>query len=293
MDKVLIIVVNWNGADILKKCLNSLDKTDYQNYQIVVVDNNSNLRNVNYLKKNKKVIPLFLDKNYGYCYAINRGIEYGLKNGFKIFINLNNDAIIPRKNWLKEILKNLNPKNVGAVGVKIVGYDKRIQAAWYGKRMINQIDRGQYEEVKEASAVSGVLIAYKKETIEKVGFFDERHFFGEDDLDFCFRVRKGGLKVIYDGKIKVIHFGGYSSNLSGGKSGELFKSMQKGHLLFTFTHKGLGAKIGLLAKLYFEIFITKKDRWDKFSLKNLRFHKDFIERSHITTLAVFETVFDI
>ena len=100
--KVSVIIVNYNGKKWLKPCLDSLSKQIYKNFEIIVVDNNSNDGSVAYLNKNHpKVITFQSKKNVGFSEGNNNG--YKLAKGQYIIL-LNNDTIV-EDNFIKNLLE--------------------------------------------------------------------------------------------------------------------------------------------------------------------------------------------
>jgi len=267
MKKVSIIIPTYNGLKVLKKCLESLKKTDYKNLKIILVDNGSSDGTISFIKKNYPSIEIIaLNKNYGFAYAVNKGIKKAIKDGSDYILSLNNDVIIPNKNWIRQFL-------------------------FYGLKSEGELDKGQYDFIREVPAINGVAMFIKKEVIKKVGFFDERFFYGRDDLDYGFRARKAGFKVIYNGKIKLIHYGGYSFKISKGKESlNLFKEKEKGLLLFSFKHLNLKSKILAVLRVFIDVFISKENN-KKISIKNIRFNKDFLKRLYYAFLSFKETIF--
>ncbi len=293
MKKVSIIIPTYNGLKVLKKCLESLKKTDYKNLKIILVDNGSSDGTISFIKKNYPSIEIIaLNKNYGFAYAVNKGIKKAIKDGSDYILSLNNDVIIPNKNWIRELIKTAEKDNkIGIIGIKITSKNKRLQFLFYGLKSEGELDKGQYDFIREVPAINGVAMFIKKEVIKKVGFFDERFFYGRDDLDYGFRARKAGFKVIYNGKIKLIHYGGYSFKISKGKESlNLFKEKEKGLLLFSFKHLNLKSKILAVLRVFIDVFISKENN-KKISIKNIRFNKDFLKRLYYAFLSFKETIF--
>ena len=122
MKKISIIVLNWNGKDITRQCLNSIKKnTLYPDYEIIVVDNGSKDGSIEMLKelKNKKLINKLIMNNE------NKGFAKANNQGFKVadgsyFLMLNNDIIVT-KNWLKELVKLIESnERIAAVSSTLV-----------------------------------------------------------------------------------------------------------------------------------------------------------------------------
>ena len=98
---VSIIIVNYNGLELLKKCLMSLSKIQFTNYEVILVDNNSSDNSVNYVTKNfPQIILIKLDENKGFAEPNNIASKIA-KGEYLLF--LNNDTIVT-ENFLTELL---------------------------------------------------------------------------------------------------------------------------------------------------------------------------------------------
>ena len=108
---VSLIVINYNGksklGSLLDKCLSSLLNTDYANFEILFVDNNSTDDSVEYVMKkfnDPRIRIIRLEKNYGYAGAVNRALKHAKGEFIAV---LNNDVIV-NKDWLKHIITFLS-----------------------------------------------------------------------------------------------------------------------------------------------------------------------------------------
>ncbi len=213
--KVSIIILNWNEKEYLRKCLDSVLKTDYPNFEVIVVDNASVDGSKEMVKKEySKVILIENKKNLGFCVGNNIGIK---KARGDIIILLNNDTIVD-KNWLKEIVKKANNTEVGIIGCKLYfPNSKTIQTVGFREAILDywesigagQTDNGQFKEVEEVDWVSGAALAIKREVIERIGLLDPEFYAFGEDRDLCYRARKAGYKVVTSNAI-VYHYGSLS-----------------------------------------------------------------------------------
>jgi hypothetical protein len=220
--KVCIIILNWNGKELLKDCLSSLFKlTKYGNYKVIVVDNGSTDNSTEFIKQNfPNVDVLALDKNYGFPTGNNRGIRYALERyNPNYLILLNNDTKIIQKDWLTKMVEVAeSDKKIGVVGCKLLYPNDEIQHAGvifknyaFRNRGQGEKDKGEYDIIEDTFFASGSCFLIKKTLIQEIGFLDEIYspFLGEE-MDYFFRARKAGFKVMYCGKSKIIHKGGIS-----------------------------------------------------------------------------------
>jgi hypothetical protein len=231
--KVSIIILNWNGLEDTINCIESLKKIEYPNYDLIVVDNNSNIDPTEEIKARfPDVIVIRNDKNLGVATGNNVGIRYALKKDTKYILLLNNDIMV-KKNFLKELVKvaDLN-KTIGTVGPKILSPNSDIQRActrrlptfldfifvysFIGERLLkeNRFWRKHFyydynfDSPKEVEVLSGSCMLIKKETIEDIGLFDENTFLYFEEFIMGVKFKKKGWKSMVNPKSEIVHLGG-------------------------------------------------------------------------------------
>jgi GT2 family glycosyltransferase len=209
---VAIVIFNWNGGQKIIDCLTSVKKTTYQNYKIILVDNHSTNDSIQELHKiQPKMSVIRLDDNYGYTIGTNVGWRYGLNTLHAEYIcAMDSDIVTVDQNWLTTVIGELEQKKErGIACAKLVFPDNRVQMLYYERNRphYQEQDIGQYDFVREVKGVGGACIVIKRSVIEKIGYYDENFFYGPNDLDYCFRARKAGFKVVYVGTAKAVHIG--------------------------------------------------------------------------------------
>ncbi len=222
--KVSIIVSNWNGATItyngspiLKRCLDSLRRTAYKNHNMLLTDDASTDNSVEFVRKNYPHIRVLANKtNVGYARNNNRAINYALRHYAPEYILLlNNDIIITDTGWLSKMVKaaESDPK-VAVEGCKLLYPDGRIQHGGIIFKNSLPITRGRldpgkkYGRIESADAVIGAVFLMRVSAMEKIGLLDNNFYRGPDDVDFSIRARKHGYRVLYNGKVSLIHLEG-------------------------------------------------------------------------------------
>jgi len=222
---VSIIILNLNGYKDTKKCLTSINKTSYKNYEVILIDNGSDVNEISKLvtKKNKNLRAFRFSKNKGFTGGNNWAISKA--RGKYIFL-LNNDTVVT-PNWLGPLVDLLesDPK-IAVIQPKLRGLIKKTHFDYAGAaggfidkygypftrgRIFNTIEKdfGQYDGKYPIFWASGAACMIRKSVIKKVGgLFSENLFNYMEEIDFCWRIWRGGYKVYFTSESIVYHKGG-------------------------------------------------------------------------------------
>lgn len=225
MTKLSTVVPNWNGADRLPACLDSL-LAQSRPPQIVVVDNGSSDNSVSLIEKKYPEAQLIKNtRNRGFAGGVNDGIKYAMEQGAEYIALLNNDAVADKK-WL-ERLESFLDKNPGAGIATSKIYDDKgerldstgdLYTIWglpY-PRGRGEVDKGQYDKDTWVFAASGGASIYRVKMLRQIGLFDEDFFAYYEDVDISFRAQLAGWKVGYEPRALVYHqIGATSSGIKG------------------------------------------------------------------------------
>lgn len=214
---VWIVLLNYKGCQDTIECIESLEQITYRNYKIIIVDNNSKDGSEEILRnKFPQHIVIQSGENLGFSGGNNVGIKYALENGADYILLLNNDTLV-EPDFLNPLVEEAEKdKAIGIVAGKInYYYDKNIiwSAGGYISEIkgcgyhygINEVDVGQYDKKREVTCLTGCLQLIKKEVIKEVGLYDEDYFLYFEDVDYCYRVKKHGFKLVYVPQSKIYH----------------------------------------------------------------------------------------
>lgn len=213
--KVFIIILNYNGKDVLKDTLESVYKLNYPNYQVVVVDNDSTDESFedarftygkfNFIKNSH---------NIGFAAGNNVAIKWSLEKMADYIFLLNNDAIIEKNCLLTLIGEAEKNSKVGILSPIIYKEDNK--QVWFSGGKINWIKmRAEHTiSIKETQYITGCAMLIRKEVFKKIGLLDEKFFLYYEDVDFSFRARQNGFKLKIVPQAKVFHFEKSSKNLN-------------------------------------------------------------------------------
>lgn len=213
--QVAIVIVNWNGRELLQRCLSSIEKnTQYPNYRIIVVDNGSTDGSVQLIEEKFPNVHVIRNReNLGFSRANNQGMKHALKTGASYIFLLNNDTEVVQEDWLGTLVDALGrDEKIGILGCKVFYPDGRLQlsAGWMGPLEWKFITKAPEESI-EVEVVNYCAALIKKEVIERIGLLDEGFspFFWEE-YDYCARARKAGFKIAYHPAAAITHYGGTS-----------------------------------------------------------------------------------
>ena len=253
---VSIIIPNRDNASLLRNCLSSImEKTTYDNYEIIIVENNSaDNATLSFYKELTRYDNVHIvnweGKDFNFSEICNMG--YRCAKG-KQLIFLNNDIEIITPNWIEEMLMYCQRDDVGVVGAKLYFSNRSIQHAGvvlgiegtaghilYGAPFGSTGYMGGLQIVQNMSAVTGACMMVKRKVFEDVGLFPPEFNNSYNDVDLCIRIRKAGYLIVWTPYAEAYHFEsksrGYNTThekkrkLAGEKA--LFKAKWKKELAF-------------------------------------------------------------
>jgi GT2 family glycosyltransferase len=224
MQKPCVVIPNWNGADDLKACLDSV-VAQTMHAHIIVVDNASVDESLQIIKSYKNVELIEHTENKGFAGGVNPGFKRAIELGATYVAALNNDAIVD-KNWLKELVSSLEAHSeLGIATSKILSGDgKHLDSTgdYYTvwglpyPRGRGESNLNKYDEQTEIFAASGGASLFRVTMLEEIGLFDEDFFAYYEDVDLSFRAQLAGWKVRFVPSAVVYHqIGATSGKIKG------------------------------------------------------------------------------
>jgi GT2 family glycosyltransferase/glycosyltransferase involved in cell wall biosynthesis len=222
--RVAIIIPTKNSLELLRPCIGSIGKTTYQNYEVVIVDNESDdPSTLDYLQSiPHRVLRIPSPDGFSFAAINNRAVEQ-VKADYVLFLNNDTEVISPE--WLSAMVGYLGMSGVGVVGARLVLPDGRIQHAgvvhgYYNRmpgpafKLIPATDNGYLGYAKVArnySAVTAACMLTSKSLFERLGGFDEQNFaVAYNDVDYCYRLLAAGKRVVYCPEAELVHHEGAS-----------------------------------------------------------------------------------
>ena len=290
MTSTAVVILNYNGSELLKKFLPSVIAYS-QEARIVVADNGSTDNSLTMLAREFPGVELIdTGRNLGFC----GGYNYALKNITEEYSVLLNSDVEVTEGWLSPLIKTLDQHpGSAAIQPKILSYHQKncFEYAGAGGGFIDRLgypfcrgrifysieeDHGQYNDTSEVFWASGACLMVRTKLFYEMDGLDEDFFAHMEEIDLCWRFQRAGHTVLYNGSSTVYHVGGGTLSVSNPfktylnfKNGLslLYKNLPPNHLVVKFTIRIL---LDIVASLKFTLTGSFKD-----GLAVLRAHRDF------------------
>lgn len=216
---ISIIIPNKDQVESLDKCLRSIEKSSYKNYEIIIVENNSTEdETFAYYKKieSDKIRIVYWSDEFNYSAINNFGVKHARGD---YLLLLNNDVEVIATDWLEELTANCQRKDVGIVGARLYYPDDTIQhagivigiggvagALFVGmpRMFTGYLHKAAIQQ--DLSAVTAACMMVKRSVYEELGGLEEELKVAFNDVDFCLRAREKGYLVVYDPNVELYHF---------------------------------------------------------------------------------------
>ena len=217
---VSIIIVNWNGLHHLKKCLPSLYKSRFKNFEVILVDNGSVDKSLSYISKYYPKVRVILNsENVGFAPANNQGLA---KAQGEYILLLNNDTVLTT-DFLRPLVNALDSDpSLGAVQSKILSMDNPKLLDSVGSFFTStgilyhygyhQVDRKKYAKSIYTYSAKGACMMIRRKVIDIVGLFDDRFFAYFEESDLSHRIWLAGYMIKYIPESVIYHKIGGTSN---------------------------------------------------------------------------------
>ena len=210
---VSIIIVNLNGCEYLKVCLQSLSSLTFRDYEIVLVDNNSTDNSIKFVKENYSRIRIIENKeNLGFAEANNIGAKQA-KGEYLLF--LNNDTRVTPDFLDKLVLRMEEDATIGMCQGKLLLMDEPgrldvlggyLTSTGFLKHVgLDEVDRGQYNQEREIFSPRGACMMIRRNLFEKLSGFDKDFFAYFEETDLAWRVWLAGYRIVYVPRSVIYH----------------------------------------------------------------------------------------
>lgn len=224
MKKVSVVILNWNGLELMQRFLPSVvEHTPTDVAEVVVADNGSDDGSLEWLKTTYPEVKIVaLDRNYGFAGGYNRALE---QVDSPYYLLLNSDVEV-KEDYVTPLLRVLEAdKDTAVVMPKIRaqrepemfeyagaagGLVDRLYYPYCRGRVLDNVERdnGQYDTPCEVFWASGAAFLVRADLYRRFGGFDADFFAHCEEIDLCWRLQRAGYKVMYEPAARVFHLGG-------------------------------------------------------------------------------------
>lgn len=207
-----VVIPNWNGKELLKVSLPSIQKQSLKNFEVIIVDNGSTDGSVEYIKKNFpdfKVIQL--EKNIGFSPAVNIGIKVA-KGDYVILIN--NDTKVEREALFYLVKAAKDHPGVGMVAAKMIQFynPKLLDSAGDYIEVVGHADNiGRDQPIESFNNPGFIFLVtgggglFKRQMLDKIGLLNDDYFAYFEDVDLSLRAQLAGYKAWFEPKAVIYH----------------------------------------------------------------------------------------
>lgn len=270
--KLSIIIVSYNGKEYLKKCLDSIFKSNLSDFEVIVVDNASSDETSEMLKKlNYNFNFIQNKKNIGFSKANNIGVN---NSSGEYLLFLNPDTEVSRET-LDTLIKFMDSQeDAGCATCKVLlpngkmddschrghptpwnafCFFSGLEQLFPKSRIFSGYHMG-WENLNKTHAIhacAGSFMLVRRKAGEEIGWWDEDYFFYGEDLDFCMELEKKGWKIYFIPDVSIVHYKGISSGIKKVSKG--ITTADRETRVFATKHRFLAMKI-LYNKQYRDIY---------------------------------------
>jgi len=216
--KVYVLLLNWNGKELMEDSITSYLNNDYPNFKVVMIDNGSTDNSVEYVRQNfPGVIILQNEKNLGYSGGFNVGLDYAFNQNNASYVLISNNDVKADQKVISELVKvaEIDETNGFTTG-KVYYYDhpgilqtvgkKSDTVRWNGGDIgVREKDRGQYDEISEREFADDIYTLVRRKLYLETGGYDTTFFLQCEEYDWQARAKKLGYKIIYTPDAKIWH----------------------------------------------------------------------------------------
>lgn len=272
-NRLAIITVVYNNYEILNDFFESLEKQADKNFHLFITDNSENRQKIS---NNRIPFTIINSKNLGYSHGVNLGLKKAQRGNFEKFCVINTDTYF-EKDFTDKVSHSLDKNQNSIIGGKIyyaAGYEYHKDrygkkdlghVLWYAGGQIDwdnvftkhigvdEVDTGKYDALQKTDFITGCLMTFDKNVLNKVGYWNEKYFLYYEDADWCERAKRKGIQLLYDPSIMIWH---KNSQSTGGSGSPLHQKYQnKNRLRFGLKYGPLKTKLHLL-KNYFLVGLS-------------------------------------
>ncbi len=212
---ISIITINFNNVSVTLDLLLSIRECNYNNLEVIVVDNGSDLNPIEMIQRNfPEVLAIRSNENLGFSGGNNLGLNHATG---ELFFFVNNDTLF-EENVISELIKPFyENENIAIISPKVIYYQTPNIIQYAGATMINSltgrnriIGQGENDNAELFKSdytyfAHGAAMIIRKSLIKDIGVFPEVFFLYYEELDYSIRIRNAGYKIYFNSKAVIYH----------------------------------------------------------------------------------------
>ncbi|HQU58124.1 MAG TPA: glycosyltransferase family 2 protein [Saprospiraceae bacterium] len=216
--KVIVLILSFNGKSLLDDSVSSYLDNDYENFEVVVIDNGSIDGTEDYVKQKWPEVTVYrTEKNLGYSGGFNFGLDYAFNQLHADYVLITNNDVKADKKVVSALVSVAEAdKKIGFVTGKAYYYDNpdTLQTVgkyedpirWNGEHIGGGlVDEGQFEQISERIFVDDIFMLASRDVYTTVGDYDTTFFFQAEEFDWQARAKNAGFKIYYTPNAKIWH----------------------------------------------------------------------------------------
>ncbi|MCS6851286.1 MAG: glycosyltransferase family 2 protein [Gemmataceae bacterium] len=217
---ISIIIPNHNHADVLYRCLHSIERSSYRHYEIIIIENHSSEPEVFELYAQLRTDPryriLIWKPPFNYSAVNNWAAAHAAG---EVLLFLNNDVEVINHDWLERMLEHAQQPEVGAVGAKLYFPNDTVQhggillgfagSAGHWHLGFPRNSYGYFSRLvttQNVAGCTGACLMMRKSVFEEAGRFDERFMITYNDIDLCMKIRQRGYRIVWTPHAELYHY---------------------------------------------------------------------------------------
>tara|TARA_B110000238_G_scaffold201159_1_gene255374 strand:+ start:11260 stop:12213 length:954 start_codon:yes stop_codon:yes gene_type:complete len=269
--KVTIITLNYNQNQYTIDCVNSVLKSDYSNFEIILVDNGSTLENFKDLEirlpKDSRLIVTRYEENTGYVGGVNKGLSLASKTNTDYLLVMNNDTLIDYEAINALVRASIEYNDKVIVSGKVYHYDEPNKLQDIGRDFVseknltfkrlglNELDSGQFNKVEQRDMLDDVFWLFSSKLYSEIGEYSSYFWFNGEQADFALRAKNVGYKLLYTPNAKIWHKGSVSIGGRKRNPTQAYWSIQSG-LILRYLHLKKPYFLKYYSKIFAEVILT-------------------------------------
>lgn len=294
---VVVVVVNWNGASQSRRCLRSLQKLDYANVEVCLVDNGStDGSGLQLASEFSEVNVLALESNLGYAGGCNAGIKWAQESGGEYVWLLNNDTTVDSSTLRALVTRGQELCSAGTTAIlapkilfaaeptKIWSAGGSLRWPWLERHHVGMGEEDSSRRMPELIEwASGCSLFFPTSVAGTVGPLDERYFLYLEDVDWCLRARRRGIPIWFVPEARLWH--SVSQSMKKVDSRDLRYYVTRNYYILAFDHCGpigrvwAGLRLAVtLLKATLRSFLFPSYRHDSYYQSQTKAIVDFVRR---------------